>query len=323
MNFFKSKNNIIYLAMLAILIILPFLGIPRTTANFFYLFFIYLTMANMWNLLAGYSGLVSLAQPAFIGIAGYVLVVLTWNGMPFYLGFIAAPIICGLFAMVISVPVFRMSGLYFAIGTLVIPEVLRLTFFLWQIVPGELVGRGSGYVIRGTDGLTSNHVYLFALTVGVASILLMNYILKSKLGMGLLGIRDSARAAASCGVNVYKVKLSSFIISAAVTGIAGVVFYLNQGYIEPNSAFGLRWTMIIMLSVAIGGMGTERGPIIGAAVITLLHFILGRYPGVSMVIQGVILLGIMLLAPQGLLPLVTESRLYRALTGKGTRQGIC
>ena len=135
-----------------VLVVLPLAGIPRSWILYLFLFFIYLAMANMWNLLAGYSGLISLCQPAFIGLAGYTLVIFTWIGLPFYLGIIAGALVAAAFALLISIPVFRLSGIYFANGTLVIPEALRNVFFIWRPVGGELQGGGAGYMVKGDRG---------------------------------------------------------------------------------------------------------------------------------------------------------------------------
>lgn len=156
--------------------------------------------------------------------------------------------------------------------------------------------------------------YWLALVIGIASIFLMRSILRSALGLGLASIRDNDRAAASCGIDVFKLKLYSFVIGAFVTGIAGGIFYIYQGYIEPASAFSIRWTMIVMLATVIGGMSTEEGPIIGTAIVVFLHFLLARYAGISLLIQGTILVGIMLLAPQGIVGLLRHTQSYRFLT---------
>jgi branched-chain amino acid transport system permease protein len=299
-------------AVVVVLAVLPIAGMPRSWSLYLFLFFIYLAMANMWNLLAGYSGLISLCQPAFIGLAGYALVIGTWIGLPFYLGIIAGAIAAAAFALLISIPVFRLSGIYFSIGTLVIPEALRIAFFLWRPVGGEMHGGGAGYMVKGVTGVSMADFYWLALVIGMASIFLMRLILRSTLGLGLASIRDNDRAAASCGIDVFKLKLYSFVISAFVTGIAGGVFYIYQGYIEPASAFNIRWTMIVMLATVIGGMSTEEGPIIGTAIVVFLHFLLARYAGISLLIQGIILVGIMLLAPQGIVGVLRHNRYYRS-----------
>jgi branched-chain amino acid transport system permease protein len=296
-----------------VLVVLPLAGMPRSWILYLFLFFIYLAMANMWNLLAGYSGLISLCQPAFIGLAGYTLVIFTWMGLPFYLGIIAGAFVAAAFALLISIPVFRLSGIYFAIGTLVIPEALRIVFFIWRPVGGELHGGGAGYMVKGVTGVSMTEFYWLALAIGMASIFLMRLILRSRLGLGLASIRDNDRTAASCGIDVFKLKLYSFVIGAFVTGIAGGIFYIYQGYIEPASAFNIRWTMIVMLAAVIGGMSTEEGPIVGTAIVVFLHFLLARYAGISLLIQGIILVGIMLLAPQGIMGLIRKTRTYRSM----------
>jgi branched-chain amino acid transport system permease protein len=310
----RLRGGVIPLVTIVVLLaVLPLAGMPRSWLLYLFLFFVYLAMANMWNLLAGYSGLISLCQPAFIGLAGYTLVICTWSGLPFYLGIIAGALVAAAFALLISIPVFRLSGIYFAIGTLVIPEALRIVFFLWRPVGGELSGGGAGYMVKGVTGVSMAGFYWFALVIGLASIFLMRLVLRSKLGLGLASIRDNDRAAASCGIDVFKLKLYSFVIGAFVTGIAGGIFYIYQGYIEPASAFNIRWTMIVMLATVIGGMSTEEGPVLGTAIVVFLHFLLARYAGISLLIQGIILVGIMLIVPQGIMGFIRKTRTYRSL----------
>jgi len=300
-----------FIVAILLLAALPKLGLPQEWILYVLLFFVYLAMANMWNLLCGYSGLISLCQPAFVGIAGYTLVILVWIGVPFYVAIAAGGIIAGLFAVLISIPVFRLRGIYFAIGTLVVPEALRILFLLWRPVGGKLAGGGAGYMLRGMAGVTVAHYYWIACVVGIGSFFLMRLILRSKLGQGLAAIRDNDRSAASSGINVFKLKLYSFVVAASVTGIAGAVFYLYQGYIEPGGAFSIQWTMIPILATVIGGITTEAGPIIGTVVVVFLDFLLARYAGFSMLIQGAILVVIMLLAPQGILEIGRQVRSYR------------
>lgn len=306
------RGRLVPLVIVVVLVVLPILGVPRAWLLYLFLFFVYLAMANMWNLLAGYSGLISLCQPAFIGLAGYTLVIITWNGLPFYLGIIVGAIIAAAFALLISIPVFRLRGIYFAIGTLVVPEALRIVFFLWRPVGGALHGGGAGYMVKGLAGISMSGFYWMALAIGITSIFLMRVILRSRLGLGLAAIRDNDNTAASSGVDVFRLKLYSFVIGAFVTGIAGAIFYIYQGYIEPVSTFTIRWTMILVLSTVIGGIGIEEGPIVGTVIVVLLHFLLARYAGLSLLIQGIILVGIMLLAPQGIMGFIRKARASRS-----------
>jgi branched-chain amino acid transport system permease protein len=304
---------ILPVVLIVVLAILPLIGMPRIWLLYLFFFFIYLAMANMWNLLAGYSGLLSLCPAAFIGLAGYTLVIVTWSGLPVFLGIIGGAIVAAAFALLISIPVFRMKGIYFAIGTLIIPEVLKLIFYRWRPVGTGLTGGGAGYIIKGIGDLSISHIYWLALAVGIISIFLIRVILRSRLGLGLNAIRDNDRAAASFGINVFRLKLYSFIISAFVTGIAGAIFYIYQGYIEPASAFSIRWTMILMLATVIGGMGTEEGPSVGTIIIVILYFLLSKYGAMSLLIQGVILIAIMLLVPKGIIGFIRKTRAYSAI----------
>jgi branched-chain amino acid transport system permease protein len=303
-----------FIAVIIVLAVLPI--VPLVPANwllYLLLFFLYLTMANMWNLLAGYSGLISLCPAAFVGLAGYTMTVMTWLGLPYYAGIIPGGIAAALFAMLISIPVFRLKGIYFAIGTLVVPEILKFVFLLWKPIGGPLDGRGRGYTVLGVTEVSRSQVYWFALAIAITSIFLMRYILRSKLGRGLAAIRDNDSTAASCGINVFNLKLCSFVIAAFVTGIAGTIFYFYQGFIEPVSAFSIQWLITIMLATVIGGEGTEEGPIVGTIIVVFLYFLLARYAEISLIIQGIILIGIMLLVPEGIMGFLRKTRIYRSL----------
>jgi branched-chain amino acid transport system permease protein len=314
-----SVRLILLIVIIIVLSVLPIIGLPQQWLIYIRLFCIYLAIANMWNLLCGYSGLISLCQPAFIGLAGYTMIMLAWIGIPIYVGIIAGAIVAAIFAFLISVPVFRLRGIYFAIGTLVVPEALKYVFLLWKPVGGMLQGGGAGYVLKGASEFSTADVYWLALAIGLASIFLMWFILRSKLGLGLAAIRGNDTTAASSGVNVFRLKLLTFIIGAIVTGIAGAIFYISQAAIEPTSAFNIKWTMICILATVIGGLRTQVGPIIGTLIVVFLHFALARYVGYSLIIQGIILVGVMLVAPYGIMGAVRKSRPYRSLVQLASR----
>ncbi len=317
----KLKGRLtLLMVIVVVLAVLPLTGLPEYWLIYLRLFFIYLAIANMWNLLCGYSGLISLCQPAFIGLAGYTMIMLAWVGIPIYVGIIAGAIVAAIFALLISFPVFRLRGIYFAIGTLVVPEALKYVFLIWKPVGGKLQGGGAGYVLKGAGAFSTADVYWLALAIGLASIFLMWFILRSKLGLGLAAIRDNDTTAASSGVNVFRLKLLTFIIGAIVTGIAGAIFYISQAAIEPTSAFNIKWTMICILATVIGGLRTQVGPIIGTLIFVFLYFALARYVGYSLIIQGVILVGVMLAAPYGIMGVINRTRAYRSLVQLASRR---
>lgn len=304
-----------YLAPAVILAALPLVGAPRSWLLYVFLFSIYLAMSNMWNLLAGYSGLVSLCQPAFLGLAGYAMIIGTWIGIPWYVGLIGGAIIAAIFALLLSNAIFRLTGVYFSIGTMVVPEALRMVFYLWRPVGGAMHGAGAGYMVKGVEALTPVHFYWLAVAVAVISMILMRVVLRSDLGLGLAAVRDNEKSAAAAGVDVFKLKVTTFMIAAVITGLAGAVYYLNQGYIEPSATFNAKWTMTLLLATVIGGVRTEEGPLIGSVVAVILYFLLARYSGYSLLIQGIILVVIMLTSPQGIVGLLRKMGWYRRATG--------
>jgi branched-chain amino acid transport system permease protein len=309
-----GKGTIPLVAVVVVLAVLPVVGIPQRWLLYLFLFFVYFAIASMWNLHCGYSGLVTLCFPAFIGLGGYTMVIGTWVGIPIPLGMIAGAIVAVLFALLISIPVFRLRGIYFAIGTLVVPEVMKYVFLLWRPVGGKFSGGGAGYVLKGAAAFSTADVYWMALALGIGSIIAMRLILNSRLGLGLAAIRDNDATAASSGVGVFQLKLYSFMIGAFVAGLAGAIFYIHQAYIEPISAFNIRWSMIAIVGAVVGGLRTEEGPIVGTIIVVILHFLLARYPGYSLIIQGAILIGVMLAAPEGIVGLVRrKTRNYQSL----------
>ena len=298
-------------AVLVLLALFPVIGVPLNWLNYLFLFFIYLALANMWNLLAGYTGLILLCPHAFVGLAGYTMAIGTWVGMPFQAGLIAGAAVAALFALIISYPVFRMKGIYFAIGTLILPEILKAWFNFWRPVGNAYQGMGAGYSVKGVAGVTLGDTYWLALAIGAASVFVVHIILRTRLGLGLKAIRDNENTAASAGVNIFRLKLSSFLISAFIIGLAGAAYFIFSPRIQPTGGFTISWLLLPLMATVIGGEGSEEGPIIGAAVVTFLRFLLADYGAWSLLIQGVILVLVVVLMPQGIAGLLRRVGAYR------------
>jgi branched-chain amino acid transport system permease protein len=299
------------IAALVVLALFPLIGIPLNWLSYLFSFFIYLALATMWNLLAGYTGLIMLCPHAFVGLAGYTMAIGTWVGMPFQVGLIAGAGVAALFALIISYPVFRMRGIYFAIGTLVLPEALKAWFTFWRPVGTVYQGMGAGYSVIGLAGFTLGDRYWLALAIAAVSIFAVHIILRARLGLGLTAIRDNENTAASSGVNIFRLKLSIFLIAAFIIGIAGAAFYIHNPRIKPDSGFDISWLLLPLMATVIGGEGTEEGPIIGAAVVTFLTFLLADYGAWSLFIQGIILIVVVVTMPQGIAGLLRQVGAYR------------
>ena len=237
----------------------------------------YLIFAMMWNLLAGYGGMVSIGQQAFFGIGGYAMLAL--GNLAGVDPFIAVPlgaIAAGVIAVPVSWVAFRLQGGYFAIGTWVIAEVFRLSFANLSVVGG-----GSGTSLTALRGISKatreGMTYWTALACVVASIALVYLFLRSKRGLALLAIRDSELAAESQGIDVRGMKLAVYVVAAIGAALAGALYFLGNLRISPDAAFSVNWTAFAIFMVVIGGIGRIEGPIVGAIIFWALNKFFSDY----------------------------------------------
>ena len=296
--------GIIALVALAIFIAAPWWG-SRATLHLVGEFATYVALASLWNLLAGYTGLVSVGQQAFVGLGGYVLFAcaLFLNINPL-LAIVIAGIIAGIVALPVATLVFRLQGAYFAIGTWVVAEVFRLGFA--QVTE---LGGGSGTslpvaavkAIAETRDMREWMVYWVALALGAGSVGVVYALLRSRIGLALTAIRDSEIASASLGVKITTVKFAVYILVAAATAMVGAFIFLQKLRISPDAAFSVNdWTAFVIFIVVIGGIGTIEGPIVGTLVYFLLREYLADLGSIYLLILGALAIVIMLVAPQGI-----------------------
>jgi branched-chain amino acid transport system permease protein len=231
----------------------------------------YFIFAMMWNLMAGYGGMVSIGQQAFLGLGGYAMLALgNFAGWNPFLAVPAGALAAAVVALPVSWVAFRLQGGYFAIGTWVIAEVFRLT-----IANVPAVGGGSGTTLtalRGIDRATrENTTYWIALACVVACIGGVYLFLRSKQGLALLAIRDNEVAAESQGIAVRRMKLAVYTVAALGSGLAGALYFVGNLRISPDAAFSVNWTAFAIFMVVIGGIGRIEGPIVGAAIFWALN----------------------------------------------------
>jgi branched-chain amino acid transport system permease protein len=260
----------------------------------------YLIFAMMWNLLAGYGGMVSIGQQAYLGLGGYALLVMGnfWGVNPF----VAVPI-AALFTALVALPVsqlaFRLQGGYFAIGTWVIAEVFRLS-----IANVSAVGGGSGTsltALRGIEKATRQSLTFWLCLAGaVAAVALVYWFLRSRQGLALLAIRDSEVASESQGVNVRATKLGVYLVAAFGAGLAGALYFLGNLRISPDAAFAVNWTAFAIFIVVIGGIGTIEGPIVGVILFYLLNKLFSDYGTWYLVGLGLLAIVVTIRFPRGL-----------------------
>ena len=233
----------------------------------------YFIFAMMWNLLAGYGGMVSIGQQAYFGFGGYVMLMLGnfWGVNPF-VGVVIGACASALIAVPVSRLAFRLQGGYFAIGTWVIAEVFRLSF-----ANVSAVGGGSGTTLTALRGISKfareSTTYWMALASVVLVVVLVYGFLRSKRGLALLAIRDNEVAAQSQGIDVDQMKTAVYLVAAFGAGLAGALYFVGNLRISPNAAFSVNWTAFAIFMVMIGGIGRVEGPIVGA----VLFFVLNKY----------------------------------------------
>jgi branched-chain amino acid transport system permease protein len=296
--------GLIALIVLAVLIAAPWWG-SRATVHLVGEFATYVALASLWNLLAGYTGLVSVGQQAFVGLGGYVLFFCAFfvHINPLF-AILLAGIVSAAFALPVAKLVFRLQGAYFAIGTWVVAEVFRLGFAQVQALGG-----GSGISlpvdvvksIADTRDTREMLVYWTAILLGAGSIAVVYALLRSRIGLALTAIRDSEVASASLGVQIGNVKFAVYVLVAAVTGMVGALTFLQKLRISPDAAFSVNdWTAFVIFIVVIGGIGTIEGPIIGTLVYFLLREYLADLGSIYLMILGALAIVIMLAAPQGI-----------------------
>ncbi len=292
------------IAVLAVLIAAPWWA-GRADLRLMAELFLYLSLASLWNLMAGYAGLVSVGQQAYVGFGGYLLFALTM-----FAGIhpVAALGIVAVLGAIVSIPVaalvFRLRGAYFAIGTWVVAEVFRLSFAQVSVLGG---GSGTSLPTKVVKSMASGRQarewlsYWLALALVIIVIACVFLFLRSRKGLALSAIRDNELAAGSLGINIWWTKFTVYVVTASLTTVVGALIFLQKLRISPDAAFSVNdWTAFVIFIVVIGGIGSLEGPIIGTLVFFALRETLADLGTAYLIALGLVAIVVMLKAPQGL-----------------------
>jgi len=268
-----------------------------------------LTLAQLWNLLAGYAGLMSIGQQLFVGLGGYTLYV---AAIRFGVPVLWALPLSGLVALILALPsaalLFRLRGAQFAIGSWVLAESVMLL-----VSRSESLGGASGLslpasIVRAMAANADERITLIwwmALLLAFGTTALVIFWLRSRQGLALTALRDNESAAAGLGVNTRRVKLAVYLFVAGMTGLVGGLIFLNKLRMSPSAAFSLGdWTASVIFIVIIGGIGSIEGPILGAAVYFILRGLFAEYGAWYQLLLGAIAISVMLWSPQGVWGLI-------------------
>lgn len=273
--------------------------------------YLYLSLACLWNLMAGYAGLVSVGQQAFVGFGGYMLFALTmFGGLPPVVAILGGGVLAALISIPIATLIFRLKGAYFAIGTWVVAEVFRLGF---AQVPALGGGSGSSLPVDIVRSLASSRSgrealsYWLALGAAVIVVGAVYWLLRSRRGLALTAIRDSEVAASGLGINIWRTKLEVYVVTSAFTAIIGGLIFLQKLRISPDAAFSVNdWTAFVIFIVVIGGIGTLEGPIIGTLIFFALRETLADFGTIYLIALGFVAIIVMLKAPKGIWGLIRD-----------------
>jgi branched-chain amino acid transport system permease protein len=271
----------------------------------------YVALASLWNLLAGYAGLVSVGQQAYVGLGAYILFALAMLADVHPL--VAIPL-AGVAAAIIAVPVaaliFRLRGHYFAIGTWVVAEVFRLLAAQTTALDG---GSGTSLpaaiVISIASSRTTREFVIYWIALAQVAVILFAivWLLRSRYGLALTAIRDNELGARSNGVDVARIKYAVYVAVAFGTAMVGALIFLQKIRISPDTAFSVNdWTAFVIFITVIGGIGRIEGPIIGTVIFFLLRQTLADLGAIYLLILGVVAIGVMLWAPKGLWGLIAD-----------------
>ncbi|SBS35774.1 leucine/isoleucine/valine transporter permease subunit [Marinomonas spartinae] len=261
--------------------------------------FVYILLAVMWNLLAGYAGLVSVGQQAFLGLGGYFALRLVDIGMSPYPAFIVGALICAVVALVISVFALRLKEGEFAIAMWVTAEVIRILVMFDPIVQGE-TGTSLLAMNQYAPELRRNINFWFGLLVVAGMLGLVLWLVNSRIGAAAQAIRDDEEAAKSIGIRVMRVKQIIFVVAAFGCALAGSLWLASSVTFQPRTYFGVQWTVFMLFMVLVGGLKTFEGPILGAIVFFLLQEFFGDYGAWYLAGLGVTAILFALYAPNGI-----------------------
>ncbi|WP_299153856.1 branched-chain amino acid ABC transporter permease [uncultured Tateyamaria sp.] len=273
--------------------------------------FLYLSLACLWNLMAGYAGLVSVGQQAFVGFGGYMLFALTiFGGLHPIVAILGSGVLAAMLSVPVAALIFRLKGAYFAIGTWVMAEVFRLTFAQVSALGG---GSGTSLPVGVVKSLAASRSgrealsYWLALGAAITVITCVYLFLRSRRGLALTAIRDSEVAASGLGIDIWRTKLEVYVVTSAFTAIIGGLIFLQKLRISPDAAFSVNdWTAFVIFIVVIGGIGTLEGPIIGTLVFFLLRETLADFGTIYLMVLGAVAIVVMLKAPKGIWGLVRD-----------------
>jgi branched-chain amino acid transport system permease protein len=282
----------------AVILVVAFLGpgfLSQNLVNLGTTLFTLIIISQSWNLIGGYAGQFSMGQSMFVGLGGYAAALaVLHSGIPIEWAVVLSGIAAGAVAAIFALPVLRLRGVSFSVGTLALALAIQAWMVVWRF-GGRTIGLNLPQL-----NIKLETQYYVSLAIAVVVTAVIAVISKSTFGLRLMSVRDDEDAAKQVGVNTFMAKFWAFAISALFAGIAGALVMIHSPHMEPRGAFDFNIAVTAIVACVIGGLSTVVGPLIGTVIVYVIQQVflsLGEY---DKVILGVVMLVVILAAPEGL-----------------------
>lgn len=293
--------------LLLVIALVPAVTINNYLLSFGFLVLMYASLSIGWNILGGYAGYESFGHAAFVGLGGYTTaVLLSWYGLSPLLTSILGATVAAVVAVIIGILCLHLRGAYFSVVTLLAALILLIAI---KVAP-YLEATGGIFLDAPAESVTMSSVLLYYAMFAVlaVTILIARWIEHSRYGIGLFAIRQDEEVASIQGINTFYLKVIAFALSAGLAGLAGGLYSWYLGYVVPEPMFSLNISILVVLMSLVGGTDTWVGPLVGAVLIRTLQEMLTSLTSgpVANTILGLVLIGVILFLPSGIVPLVRK-----------------
>lgn len=289
-------------ALVGLAVVAPLLISNPYSSRLAQLLFLNVLLASAWNLVGGFAGQISFGNASLFGIGAYATSMLWLAGIHPFLTMPVAALLAAVYGVAWGWPCLRLRGPYFAIATIGVAEATRIV-----ANHVEAAGGASGLTLPLEEDLGPVLLYALGAVLAVSAVMVSVAVRRSRLGLGLIALREDARAAAASGINVARQQVTVFALTAALTGLAGSYYALFTLYVVPEKVFGFDLSISLVLMVLVGGIGTVLGPVLGAGIYLFLEqFVLASLADIHLAAFGGLLIFIILMEPRGAAPRVAQ-----------------
>jgi len=272
----------------------------------------YVGLTESWNLMGGYTGYVSLGHVTFFAIGAYTTgLFLNRFGISPFATAILGGVFAAMVAALVGYPVLRLKGAYFTISTLLLAVVMQLIFMNW-----DFVGSSTGLWFKLLPvTMETNRLIFYEVMLVLATLitLLVRWVEKSKLGAGLIAIREDEDVAKTIGINAPWLKMQAFVLGAFFAGMVGGIYGYYMSYIHPDITFNINTSLLLLLMAFFGGCKTWAGPLLGAVILSLANQLIVTFIGaeISRILYGLLLIIVIIFMPNGVIEYIKVPQILR------------